>query len=44
MRAIKSGGQRVERHNLNRFSLLLARISYGLIRLVVGMLGLSNHR
>ncbi len=44
MRAIKSGGQRVERHNLNRFSLLLARISYGLIRLVVGMLGLSNQR
>jgi cardiolipin synthase len=44
MRAIKSGGQRVERSHLNRFSMLLARISYGLIRLVVGMLGLSNQR
>ena len=40
--AIKSGGQRVERLSLNRFSLLLARISYGVIRLVVGMLGISR--
>ncbi|MDO8310665.1 MAG: phospholipase D-like domain-containing protein, partial [Sideroxyarcus sp.] len=42
LRAIKSGGQRVERLSLNRFSLLLARISYGVIRLVVGMLGISR--
>ncbi len=40
--AIKSGGQRVERLSLNQFSLLLARISYGVIRLVVGMLGISR--
>ncbi len=40
--AIKSGGQRVENFGWNPFSLLLARFSYGLIRLVVGMLGISR--
>jgi cardiolipin synthase len=43
--AIKSGGERVENFNnfsWRQFDLLLARISYGLIRLVVGFLGISK--
>jgi cardiolipin synthase len=44
LRAIAEGGEKVERKNLNGFSLLLARISYFFIRALVGMLGLSNKR
>ena len=44
LRAIKSGGQRVDRLNFQPFSLLFARISYGLIRMLVGVLGISRER
>jgi cardiolipin synthase len=44
LRAIKSGGQRAERLDLQPLTLLLARISYGLIRLFVGVLGISRER
>lgn len=43
LRAIKSGGERVERNSLNQISLLLARISYGLIRLLYGLLVRQQH-
>ncbi len=42
MRAIKSGGHRVEPSGVPPFTLLLARISYGLVRLLVGVLGISR--
>ncbi len=41
-RAIKSGGGRVDKVDLNPISLILARFSYGLIRLAIGLLGLSK--
>lgn len=41
-RAIESGGMRVDKVDLNPFSLILARFSYGLIRLALGLLGLSK--
>ncbi len=44
LRAIKSGGQRVEHLGLRPWTLLLARVSYILIRLFVGALGISQER
>lgn len=41
-RAIRSSATRVEPHHLRPLSLILARISYGLIRWVVNLLGLSK--
>lgn len=41
-RAIESGGVRVDKIDLNPLSLILARFSYGLIRLTLGLLGLSK--
>lgn len=41
-RAIESGGMRVDKVDLNPISLILARFSYGLIRLAIGLLGLSK--
>ncbi|TNC98488.1 MAG: putative cardiolipin synthase [Gallionellaceae bacterium] len=41
-RAIESGGVRVDTVDLNPLSLILARLSYGLIRLALGLLGLSK--
>lgn len=41
-RAIESGGARVDQVDLNPLSLILARISYGFIRLAIGLLGLSK--
>ncbi len=41
-RAIETGGVRVDKIDLNPVSLLLARLSYGLIRLAMGLLGLSK--
>jgi cardiolipin synthase len=41
-RAIESGGVRVDQVDLNPLSLILARISYGFIRLAIGLLGLSK--
>jgi cardiolipin synthase len=43
-RAIESGGVRVEKVNLNPVKLILARFSYGLIRLAIGLLGLSKRQ
>ncbi|MEQ1532554.1 MAG: cardiolipin synthase ClsB [Sideroxydans sp.] len=42
MRTIKLSGRRVEPRHLRTISLLIARMSYGFIRLVVGYLGLSK--
>ncbi len=42
MRTIKLSGRRVEPRHLRTLSLLIARMSYGFIRLVVGYLGLSK--
>lgn len=44
LRAIKSGGQRVNPRETPPLALLLARISYGLIRLFVGFLGIERER
>ncbi len=44
LRAIKSGGQRVEPSGVPPFTLLLARISYVLIRMFVGAMGISEDR
>ncbi len=41
-RAIESGGMPVATVDLNPLSLILARLSYGLIRLTIGLLGLSK--
>jgi cardiolipin synthase len=43
-RAIESGGVRVDKINLNPVTLILARISYGFIRLAIGLLGLSKRQ
>lgn len=42
MRTIKTAGQRVEPSHLRAVPLFFARISYGLIRLLVGFMGLSK--
>jgi cardiolipin synthase len=43
-RAIESGGVRVDKVDLNPVKLILARFSYGLIRLAIGLLGLSKRQ
>ncbi|MDD4910714.1 MAG: cardiolipin synthase ClsB [Sideroxydans sp.] len=42
MRTIKTAGERVEARHLRTVPLFLARMSYGVIRLIVGFLGLSK--